>query len=262
MTQRIASGRRSIVGFFVLTFVYTIPTYVLIGLTSKGIILSPEMVFSFIPLSLFAPIGAAITLSYRNRGKKGVKKLLKRTFDYKRIKNRRWLAGSFLATPLLFLLVWGVSLILDKELVPPMASVLVSPIMFLMFCFGAHGEETGWMGYVFKPMERKWSTLKATLILAVYWAIWHVPIYVFAIEDPVWIVAQTASLIAFRYIIVWLYNNTGKSVFVTILLHAIYNTCMAIFPVNLVGVSITISIIAINLMMFENVLRRSERRTS
>jgi len=36
---------------------------------------------------------------------------------------------------------------------------------------------------------------------------------------------QLISLIAMRTLIVWLYNNTGKSVFATILIHAVYNVC-------------------------------------
>lgn len=33
------------------------------------------------------------------------------------------------------------------------------------------------------------------------------------------------SLIGIRALIVWVYNNTGKSVFATILIHAVYNVC-------------------------------------
>jgi hypothetical protein len=36
---------------------------------------------------------------------------------------------------------------------------------------------------------------------------------------------QLISLIGIRTLIVWLYNNTGKSVFATILIHAVYNVC-------------------------------------
>ena len=36
---------------------------------------------------------------------------------------------------------------------------------------------------------------------------------------------QLISLIALRTLIVWIYKNTGKSVFAAILIHAVYNVC-------------------------------------
>ena len=36
---------------------------------------------------------------------------------------------------------------------------------------------------------------------------------------------QLISLVTIRTLIVWLYKNTGKSVFATILIHAVYNVC-------------------------------------
>lgn len=75
----------SITSFFILTIIFTLPAYVLITLTGLNIILSPEMVFAFIPLSVIAPICAALVLTYKKAGGIGVKKLLKacKTPDYK-----------------------------------------------------------------------------------------------------------------------------------------------------------------------------------
>jgi hypothetical protein len=38
--------------------------------------------------------------------------------------------------------------------------------------------------------------------------------------------------VALRVIIVWLYNNSGKSVFVATLFHALVNLTWQLFPVN------------------------------
>jgi membrane protease YdiL (CAAX protease family) len=38
--------------------------------------------------------------------------------------------------------------------------------------------------------------------------------------------------VASRVIIVWLYNNTGKSVFVAALFHAMINLTWQVFPIN------------------------------
>jgi hypothetical protein len=94
----------------------------------------------------------------------------------------------------------------------------------LFFVFALF-EEVGWMGYAFEPMENRWNALNASLILGLIWAIWHLPLYILAGLDPLWIVGQLISLIAIRTLIVFVYGNTGKCVFATILFHAMYNLC-------------------------------------
>jgi hypothetical protein len=86
---------KSMTRFFGLTILFSLPAYTLIALTGMNIILSPEMVFSFVPLSVLAPLGAASYLSYKKGGWKAVKKLLGRSFDYKRIKEKICLRSFF-----------------------------------------------------------------------------------------------------------------------------------------------------------------------
>lgn len=74
--------------FVIRIIVFILPEYVLITLTGLNTILSPEMVFAFIPLSVIAPICAELVLTYKKSGRIGVKKLLKRSFDYKREKSK------------------------------------------------------------------------------------------------------------------------------------------------------------------------------
>ena len=79
------SKNKSLIIFFLLTFIFTLPAYILVGLAAKNIILSPEMAFFFVPLAALAPIGAASLLTFKENGGDGVKELLKRSFDYKRV---------------------------------------------------------------------------------------------------------------------------------------------------------------------------------
>ena len=66
-------SNKKIGSFFLLTILFTLPAYILIALTGMNIILSEEMVFAFVPLSVIAPICAALVLTYRESGKIGVK---------------------------------------------------------------------------------------------------------------------------------------------------------------------------------------------
>jgi membrane protease YdiL (CAAX protease family) len=117
--------------------------------------------------------------------------------------------------------------------------------VFLLFFIGSLGEEVGWMGYAFEPMQDKWNAFKAALVLGLIWALWHIPLYIFLIADPVLIAAQVLSVIAMRFLLVWLFNNTGKSVFVTILFHTVYNVTISVLPVNLVISSLFLLVTAL-----------------
>jgi hypothetical protein len=100
---------------------------------------------------------------------------------------------------------------------------------FLVFFIPAACEEVGWMGYAVDPMQDRWSALKTSLILGSVWAIWHVIPWLEA-NTPVWVAGQCFSTIGLRVLIVWLYNNTGKSVFAAIVFHDMINVSEFLFP--------------------------------
>ena len=49
-------------------------------------------------------------------------------------------------------------------------------------------------------------------------------------EEPLIILGGVMLAVSFRILTVWLYNNTGKSVFAAIVFHAVNNTGRSIFP--------------------------------
>ena len=63
-------------------------------------------------------------------------------------------------------------------------------------------------------------------------------------------IAQILGVIAIRVLIVWLYSNTGNSVFIVILFHAMYNVCNSVIPINFVGNTIIYSISAALILYF------------
>jgi glycerol uptake facilitator-like aquaporin len=49
-------------------------------------------------------------------------------------------------------------------------------------------------------------------------------------QTIIWIIWQRLGTVILRILFVWLYNNTGKSVFVTVVFHAMTNVSFALFP--------------------------------
>jgi membrane protease YdiL (CAAX protease family) len=209
--------------FFVLTFVLSVPPYILAALVPQEMVMLAGLIIAL------APITTALILAYRESRLDGVKTLLKRSFDYKRITRKIWYVPIFFLMPVLFILALGTTTLVGESLPDTLLPVVAAPVAFLLFFIFALFEEIGWMGYAFDPIEERWNALGASLILGGLWAMWHIPLYILSGQDLVWTVAQLISLIAIRTLIVWIYNNTGKSVFAVILIHAVYNVCTLTF---------------------------------
>jgi membrane protease YdiL (CAAX protease family) len=221
-----AWANKSLLIFFVLVFVLAVPFWLFGG--------------GKLPLPINLPVGALVTfvpmiaasiLYYQRDGVNGVKELLKKALDYKKTKNKIWYLPTLLLMPLIYFLSYIVMRLAGLPLPDPInIPLLLAPVVFVMFFIGGAGEELGWSGYAIDPMQKRWGALKASLILGVVWAIWHAIPFVQTGNPPNWIVWQSLSTVALRILIVWLYNNTGKSVFAAIVFHATSNVSQFLFP--------------------------------
>ena len=89
--------------------------------------------------------------------------------------------------------------------------------------FVALGEEPGWRGFLQPMLQRQLGVLKATLCVAVVWAIWHAPLMG---SEFAWQVvpAFLVSVFAATFVLAWLFNSSGGSVLLPMLMHATVNT--------------------------------------
>ncbi len=211
-----ASLKRSPLTFFVLVFALALPFW-LLGALVKHVPIPLNLPVS--ALQFVCPPIAALILVYREEKLGGVKRLLKSVFDVKRIKHKIWYV------PIIFLM----PLLLGRPLPEPYIPFLMIPIFFVVFFIPAVCEEVGWTGYATDPMQERWSALTTSLILGSVWAIWHV-IPQLQANTPAWVAGQFFSTIGLRVLIVWLYNNTGKSVLAAILFHDMVNVSEFSFP--------------------------------
>jgi len=51
------------------------------------------------------------------------------------------------------------------------------PFALFILAFGPIPEEMGWRGYALPGLQAGWSALQASLVLAVIWALWHLPLF-------------------------------------------------------------------------------------
>jgi uncharacterized protein len=225
-SHTIASRSRSPLKFFVLVFALSLPFWVIGAVTRLQL-------FPGLPVSALmavCPLIAASMLVYREHKIAGVTELLKRAFDYQRISAKIWYAPILLLMPGVMVLSYGLMRVTGLPLPTPHFSILAALVLFLAFFIPAVGEELGWSGYVIDPMQERWNALQASVLLGLVWAAWHIVPLVQAHRSPAWIAGWCLSTVASRVLIVWLYNNTGKSVFAAVLYHAISNVSWFLFP--------------------------------
>ncbi|HEY3060356.1 MAG TPA: type II CAAX endopeptidase family protein [Chloroflexota bacterium] len=99
--------------------------------------------------------------------------------------------------------------------------------------FGPLGEEPGWRGYLLPLLERHVGLLRASLVVGVIWAAWHLPL--FLVQNTIQYATPALTYLAWvaglSVLFAWVYAQSGRSVLLTVLLHAAVNTWWWVLPV-------------------------------
>jgi hypothetical protein len=181
-------------------------------------------------LMAFNPMLVALFLTYRADGMMGVKALLRQIFDFNRIPRKRWLWVIFLMMPILSTIQFFIVATIWEDVTDVQLPILVGIPMFILFFIAACGEELGWQGYAYERLAQGRSALITALILGVIWAVWHVIPYTQTSDTLTWVVWQCAVTVWLRVLIVWVYVNTGESLFSSIVFHTMINVSAFLFP--------------------------------
>jgi membrane protease YdiL (CAAX protease family) len=100
------------------------------------------------------------------------------------------------------------------------------------------GEEIGWRGYALPRLADRFGLARASVLLGVIWAFWHLPFFFIPMSDtfhqsfPVYLLQVTALSV----VIAWLYWRT-ESLFLVMLLHASVNNTKDVVPSAVSGAS-------------------------
>ncbi|MDD5702876.1 MAG: CPBP family intramembrane metalloprotease [Dehalococcoidales bacterium] len=215
--------------FFALVFILAVPFWIIEAVTRQII---PFVNLPISALALLSPIATALILVFRENGLNGIKQLLKRPFDFNRINRKAWYLPVFLLMPAVIFLDYGILKLASIQVPDLQFSLLELPVYFVIFFISAICEEVGWTGYAIDRLQSYWrNALLAGMFLGVVWALWHIIPWLPG-HGPAWIAGQAANTVLKRVLIVWLYNNTGKSLFAAVSFHTMANISeLVLFPV-------------------------------
>jgi uncharacterized protein len=114
---------------------------------------------------------------------------------------------------------------------------VVLPQLLLLILFFNLAEEVGWTGFLQARLQERHGPLKASLIVTVPFALFHLPGWMvefgLGLAQLHLALALTAifgiSQMFGRVIIMWLYNNTGYSVLLVGIFHSSFNVTASAF---------------------------------
>lgn len=231
------------------------------------ILVSEASVWSFPNVVLFlvggaSPLLAGLALAWLTGGRPRLRDMGRRLVDVRRISPRWWLV--VLLFWLAFdLLVAGVALVLgvtDRplELVWSLLtdSRALAFVLLLSFVFPLV-EEVGLRGYWLDALQERYSPTVAGLLNGGTWALWHAPFvwfpgyYANTTFDPeLW--WWLPSIVLQTLLIVWVYNNTDRSLLAVLLFHGTMNLtgeflglAPELFPVSLVGTALLAAVVVV-----------------
>lgn len=123
-------------------------------------------------------------------------------------------------------------------------------IQFLYnFLVNGLSEEVGWRGFALPRLQARHSPLTASVILWVFWSVWHAPAYLggFAPQSLENTLVEFVLILPVTIVFTWFYNRTGGGLLAVALLHPAMNTATHFLPITLGGLIVlaTCAVVAV-----------------
>jgi membrane protease YdiL (CAAX protease family) len=221
-----AIGDRSLSRYFLLLFGLCIPVWIV------GAIFDVQLFpgFKLFQAGLAMPMIASLLLTYQEHGWAGTAALVRRTCDVARIRPRIWLLPILVVYPSVGLINYWILRLAGADIPAPTFS-LIGFLGYGTVFFMAFAEELGLSGYALDPLQQRHSALTTGLILGIVWAGYHIPGFVISgYYAAAWIVWHAVYTVASRVLFVWIYNNSGRSLFSMALCHWTFGLFWSLWP--------------------------------
>jgi uncharacterized protein len=211
---------------------------IVVGVGPGGILATQEQYQTLIPFvglaMLVGPSVAGIVLTGLLYGRAGLRGMLSRLLGWR--VSARWYVLALLTAPLSMAAVLLALSLRSPEFLPGIFTSDEKASLLLMGIVGglAAGifEELGWTGFAIPRLRLRHSVLATGLFVGVLWGAWHILVNVLAgdtssgaLSLAIYLPATLFILLvgwmpAYRVLMVWVYERTGESLLVAMLMHA------------------------------------------
>ncbi len=164
----------------------------------------------------------------------------------------RWYLPALLVMPLAIAASIACMKLLGWHVPAPQVDLVAVALVYLVYLVAAIGEEVGWTIYLTDALQSRYGALGAAVAIGSIWSVWHFIPWAQGGHTLNWILAQGAVTLLGRIFIVWIYNNSGRSIVSAVLFHASMNAA-ELFPTNgpsLYHPEVTAVVLAIGIGLF------------
>ena len=115
----------------------------------------------------------------------------------------------------------------------------IPAVLFLRFIFALSAEgvggEAGWRGFALEHLQHRFSPLKASLIVGIFWALCHLPIVTIRGFDTGELYCFIMLVMCLSVILAWIYNRTQGSLLVVAVVHCLFDALDATYSRSFVA---------------------------
>jgi CAAX protease family protein len=219
-------------GFYATACLFTWACWLSILAEDRGILNLYGNKERLATLGQFGPFVAAVLWLGVEQGTHGIRDLFRRLVQVR--VSPACLTVALLLPPSLFSLAVLINVWLGNQTAPQLQipEPIGTTLHFLLNLAvgGALGEEPGWRGYALPRLRARCSTLVGSVVLALAWACWHLPLWWIA-EVPSCFLVYVLGMIPLTVLFTWLDEWGQGSVFVALLFHSSLNTALVRLPV-------------------------------
>ncbi|MEV4745255.1 CPBP family intramembrane glutamic endopeptidase [Streptosporangium sp. NPDC049248] len=231
---------RPLISFFVLANLMSWVAWVPYILSATGLgvwdftfpsLLGTTQFAGVLPGAYLGPILAAFIVTAVADGREGVRRWVGRMTKWR--VGRVWYLVTLVGVPAV-IIVTGLAVSEGDIHLPPVAVLAAYlPSLLIQMVTTGLAEEPGWRDFALPRMQRRFGPLGGTLVLGPLWGLWHMPLFLSewgGWPDVTWMrVGEfVAFCCVFSVIVTWVFNRTGQSLPLVMLLHIGVNNFMSI----------------------------------
>jgi len=210
-----------VAAFFLLTFLISWSIWGAAWFLLPGA--SWELRIAVHTVGLFGPTAAALIMSGRLYGRRGVGDLV--------IRIARWRVGvGWYLFALFSTLGIGLGAIGVHALVGGATPPTNLHVVFAQVISAGLPEEYGWRGFALPHLLKRRSALGSSLIIAILWVLWHIPISPI-LNDTSFLGLFLLEVIPLTILFSWLYINSHGSILLVVLFHLASNAVVEVLNI-------------------------------
>jgi len=189
--------------------------------------LGSSQLLGVLPGAYLGPIASALFVTAVAGGRPGLRRWLGRMWRWR--VRWHWYAITLLGVPAA-MLATGYAFSGGQISAPTMLAVAAYvPALLVQMVTTGLAEEPGWRDFALPRLQDRYGPLAGSMVLGPLWAVWHLPLFLTdwgGWPDADWTrpVAFAVFCIAFNVVMTWVFNRTGESLPLAMLLHVSVNT--------------------------------------